>query len=246
MRILSFDTSSNALHLSLLEGRQVVLARLIEPSSSNRQEIGSNLVPEIDRLMQDAIWAKSSLDLVVVGTGPGSFTGIRVAVVTGRSIAQALELPLIGVSYLETIGSLLPQPGAVALDSGKEFFFAAGYEQSDSTLAREKTAAAYVDKEQLLELLDSYQFRYADARAQAKLPEHQCLPLPNIKNIASAQAQLAVDRLSLEGYLWDQLDARARLTEHFHWKDVLPLYLRSPSVTIKKNYGNSDPPANNR
>jgi tRNA threonylcarbamoyl adenosine modification protein YeaZ len=246
MRILSFDTSSSALHLALLEGREVYLAREIDPTSINRQEIGSNLVPEIDHLMKDAGWLKSSVDLVVVGIGPGSFTGIRVAVVTGRSIAQALELPLIGVSYLETIGSQLDPPGAVVIDSGKEFFFAAGYERSESVLPREKTQAAYVDKEQLLQLLDGYEVTYADAKAQTKLPDHQCRALPNIKNIASAQAQLAVDRLSLEGYLRDQLDARARLTEHFHWKDVLPLYLRSPSVTIKKNYGNSDSPANNR
>src|SRR5262249_29714758 len=71
---------------------------------------------------------------------------------------------------------------------------------------------------------------------QAQSEDSRARLQPLIKNVASSQAQLAVDRLSLKGLLDDNGGNRKKLAETFPWQSVLPLYLRSPSITVKKSH----------
>lgn len=58
------------------------------------------LVPALDRVMGEAGIPKSGIDGIVVGSGPGSFTGVRVAAAAGKGLAHALDVPLWAVSSL--------------------------------------------------------------------------------------------------------------------------------------------------
>ncbi len=69
----------------------------------------ARLVPAIAQVLEDAGAEKSELGAVVVGAGPGSFTGVRVAAATGKGIAHALGIPLFAFSSLAA--------GAVSLDA---------------------------------------------------------------------------------------------------------------------------------
>ncbi len=233
MHILSFDTSSSDLHVSLLVDRQPVLERTILPAGAERQEVASVLMMEVDRAFCDAGWSKSQPNLVVVGIGPGSFTGIRVAVITARTICQIFHLPLIGVSLLETLyfaaGSA--EPAAILLPSTSNQFFYGAFERTEADPVREIVRQASGPADALLSQLSGIPTWFGATQSSSLLQEHELEPLPKLKNIGTLQAQLAFDRLSLNGFS----------TETFAWQNVLPLYLRSPSVTIKKNYAAPDP-----
>ena len=126
MRILSFDTSSSSVHLSLLASPgapgdarlHAAVERVIAPASADRLEVASLIYPGIDTALRDAGWSKHDLSLIVVGTGPGSFTGIRVAVIVARTLCQTLKLPLLGISSLEAYGFAAGTPCAVVLSAG--------------------------------------------------------------------------------------------------------------------------------
>lgn len=63
------------------------------------------LLPAIDFALRAAGVPRSALDGIVVGEGPGSFTGVRIAAATARGLATALEVPLYAVSSLAAVAA---------------------------------------------------------------------------------------------------------------------------------------------
>src|SRR3954454_22541025 len=75
---------------------------------------GETLLPAIDDLLARPPPARRSLAAIVVGTGPGAFTGLRVGIATAKGLAHGLRLPIIGVSTAEALLAGAP-PGSVLL-----------------------------------------------------------------------------------------------------------------------------------
>lgn len=67
------------------------------------QRHGETLLPAIGRLTGEANLRRSRIEAVVVGTGPGAFTGLRVGLATAKTIAHELDVPLVGVSTGEAL-----------------------------------------------------------------------------------------------------------------------------------------------
>ncbi len=63
------------------------------------------LLPLIQRLLERAGLGQENVGALVVGTGPGTFTGVRIAVSTGRALALALACPVFGVGTLDAIAA---------------------------------------------------------------------------------------------------------------------------------------------
>jgi tRNA threonylcarbamoyladenosine biosynthesis protein TsaB len=61
------------------------------------------LVPGIETLLQEASLEAAQLRAIVVGTGPGAFTGLRVGIATAKGLAHALGVPIVGVSTGEAL-----------------------------------------------------------------------------------------------------------------------------------------------
>ncbi len=93
---LAFDTSGSTGSVAVAEGDRILLTREIE----ERLEQAARLVPTIDDALGAAGVGLADLAEVVVGEGPGSFTGVRVAAATAKGLTRALGLPLRAVSSL--------------------------------------------------------------------------------------------------------------------------------------------------
>lgn len=125
MLLLSLDTASTTLSLALLEGDNV-LAKFDETMIRGQAE---RLIPEIQNLFQKANREIKDLSAVAVGVGPGSFTGVRVALATARGFALALEVPVYGVSSLEAYAYGAGGDVLVALDTKRGDFYVAGFDK---------------------------------------------------------------------------------------------------------------------
>jgi len=199
-------------------------------------------MPSIDEMMQEANWAPADLELIVVGVGPGGFTGLRSGVVTARTLAHMLELPLVPISTFECIAEAVQLPAAIVLSAGRQGFYAAAYEPGE-LFAQEKLAAAYVEARDLKALLLQYPRTLADQKAYRQLTagaEIDCLPVAEFKNMAGAQLELAQRKLSCK--VSGPCACLAELRSLFPWQAVVPLYLKAPSVTVKRSYVNQNAP----
>ena len=103
--VLAFDTANEVIAMSL--GRLDARERAVEPVATleveARRASNTQLLPRVDALLRDAGISREQLACVCVGRGPGSFTGVRIAMATAKGIAQALGVALVGVSSLDAV-----------------------------------------------------------------------------------------------------------------------------------------------
>lgn len=98
--ILSLDCSTLTLSLALLRADGAVVEHR-EVGPPHRQ---SEILPgEIQALLQSNQLTLKDLTGLVVGLGPGSFTGLRIGLATAKGLAYALKIPLVGVSSLAAL-----------------------------------------------------------------------------------------------------------------------------------------------
>lgn len=99
MLILAFDSSTKVGSVALINGGVTEG----EYTLSVQRTHAERLMPAIERVMADAGRRPSELNAVVVGTGPGSFTGLRIAISTAKGLSLALGCPVVGVSTLDAM-----------------------------------------------------------------------------------------------------------------------------------------------
>ncbi|QLB51212.1 tRNA (adenosine(37)-N6)-threonylcarbamoyltransferase complex dimerization subunit type 1 TsaB [Streptococcus sanguinis] len=96
MNILAMDTSNKALSLALLQNKEL----LGQVTLNIKKNHSITLMPAIDFLMNSLDMKPTDLDRIVVAQGPGSYTGLRIAVATAKTLAHTLKIELVGVSSL--------------------------------------------------------------------------------------------------------------------------------------------------
>ena len=95
MKILAFDTSNRALSLAVLEDKEL----LGQVTLNIKKNHSITLMPAIDFLMNSLDLKPTDLDRIAVAQGPGSYTGLRIAVATAKTLAHTLKIELVGVSH---------------------------------------------------------------------------------------------------------------------------------------------------
>jgi tRNA threonylcarbamoyladenosine biosynthesis protein TsaB len=123
---LAFDTATAACSVALRRADgQVFESRPPATRLVERPAHTTELLPEIVRLCHEAGVATGEIGRVIVGAGPGAFTGLRIGVATARAIATANGTGLIAVSSLAALSA--GADGAIAVIDARrsEFFFRA-------------------------------------------------------------------------------------------------------------------------
>lgn len=142
MNILAFDTTFDHCSVALLR-QDEMLAFDIE---SLKQGHAEALVPKIKNILQRAKLTFQDIGLIAVGSGPGSFTGIRVALATARGLAMAAGIPVVGVNSFEVfLDVALPQLGQenqlyVVLDARRRDLFYQVYNVQEKSSSVPKMA----------------------------------------------------------------------------------------------------------
>ncbi len=95
------------------------------------------LLPALGHLLESAGLATHAIEAWVVGSGPGSFTGLRVALATVQGLAFGSERPCLGISNLEALGHWAggqDRPVAALIDAGRGEVYAALYDAHGNAL----------------------------------------------------------------------------------------------------------------
>ena len=149
MNILALDASTSILSVSLQIGK-----RLFQSSISDGLKHSENLMPLIDSLFKSAGLKPSELDLLAVPAGPGSFTGLRIALSTAKGIASGSGAALVTVPTLDAYShgyDFFDGPVIPVIDARKKRIYCSIYikgEKIDNDLD--------ISPEKLLEKLTEY------------------------------------------------------------------------------------------
>ncbi|MEV6005476.1 tRNA (adenosine(37)-N6)-threonylcarbamoyltransferase complex dimerization subunit type 1 TsaB [Streptomyces sp. NPDC051976] len=215
MLLLAFDTATPAVTAALHDGERV----LAESTVVDARRHGELLVPTVDRVLGSAGRVLADVSGIVVGVGPGPYTGLRVGLVTAAAFGDALGVPVHGVCTLDGLAwaageAGLDGPFVVATDARRKEVYWARYDGP-----RRRTTEPAVDRP--AEIADAvaglpsvgagaalYPDVFTDRRPD---PDHQS---------AGALAALAAHRLATG--------------EPF--APALPLYLRRPDAQVPAGY----------
>jgi tRNA threonylcarbamoyladenosine biosynthesis protein TsaB len=114
MLILAFDTATNLATSALVRDGEVL---------GERRSTASRVLADADELLRAAGLEPGDISHVAVGTGPGSFTGIRIGLAAARGLSFSLSVPVAGVSTLDALAA--GAPGAVpVIDARRREVFA--------------------------------------------------------------------------------------------------------------------------
>lgn len=211
MLLLALDTATPAVTVALHDGADVIASS----SQVDARRHGELLLPAVDRLLADAGYRLDAVTGIVVGVGPGPYTGLRVGLMTADTFGLALGVPVHGLCTLDGLAYAadLPGPFVVATDARRKEVYWARYADSRTRVGGPAVdrPADIADQVAGLPAVGAGALLYPDAFPNVHEPEHVS---------AAALASLAAERLARGEAL----------------PEPRPLYLRRPDAQVPKNY----------
>ncbi len=124
--LLALDTATPAVTVAVADGVDV----LASSRTVDARRHGELLAPAVAAALADAGVDRRDLTAIAVGVGPGPFTGLRVGLVTARTLGAALAIPVVGVCTLDALalGSGLSSRYRVATDARRKEVYWAEYD----------------------------------------------------------------------------------------------------------------------
>lgn len=199
--VLAVDTATSAVTAGVVRRGDDGLSTLGQRIVVDARAHAELLTPSVLAALEAAQLVMADLDAVVVGCGPGPFTGLRVGMATAAALGQALGVPVFGVCSLDAIGGRTTGDVLVVTDARRREVYWARYRDGVRFDGPAVGSAADVP--------------VGEAAAVAGSPDHAALfPLPVV-----APAQPSPEGLVAAVDDWSAQPA-----------PLLPLYLRRPDA----------------
>lgn len=201
MKVLGLDTSTTTASIAVLDGD-----RVLATATRNTHRRTSDVLVAVDEACRTAGVTAHELDAIAVGAGPGSFTGLRIGMATGKGIAFATGRPLWAVSSLAALALEAPGDGVIVavLDARKGEIFAGTFDKRGASVTA-------LGPERVL------------APAGLEVPDGAVVvgDVPALCSVAATPTAVSVIRLALAGSRADVLVAGA------------PTYIRASEAEIR-------------
>ncbi|MCS7034961.1 MAG: tRNA (adenosine(37)-N6)-threonylcarbamoyltransferase complex dimerization subunit type 1 TsaB [Phycisphaerae bacterium] len=143
-RAIAIETSGRAGSIALAaEGKL-----LVEESFAHGLAHAAGVLPMIDRLVRVQGWSPEDLEQVYLSIGPGSFTGLRIAVTIAKALAFSLGVKVVAVPTVRVLIENAPQEaqrGIIVLDAKRGQVFTAAFERSGINQPWRELEAPQVD-----------------------------------------------------------------------------------------------------
>ena len=218
MRVLAVETSSLAGGVALLDDERLVAEYLLDVSVTHSER----LMSAVDRVLADARWTARELTGLAVAVGPGSFTGLRIAVSTVKGLALALDLPVAAVPTLDAMAAALAWaalPVCPVLGARKGEVYASCYRWDGRAMRREWDYLA-LSPGALAERLTEPVILAGDGAGAIRSPYARLVPAPRRLPSPACVAILGLDRL--------------RRGETVGAAALSPLYLRPSEAELRR------------
>lgn len=226
MYVMGIDTATLVCSVAVVS-EEKILAEYTQQVKKNHSE---RLLPLIDTVLRDIGLKPRDLDGVAVAGGPGSFTGLRIGMVTAKALGQSLELPLCSISTLAALAKQHPLfPGLICpiLDARREqvynAIFAAGTEVERLVADRALSVTELIQelRERSVPVLfvgDAVPV-YRQTLKEALASRACFMPPESATCRASSVARLGLSQL--------------RAGQGQSWRDLQPFYLRRSEAEVK-------------
>lgn len=216
MNILAVDTSTPQVTAGIVRDGETVAEKLHLDARAHNEV----LVPLIQQCLTDSGVAAAELDAVVVGCGPGPFTGLRVGMATAASFADALGIPCYGICSLDALasGAGSARDELVVTDARRREVYFAAYRDGQRVFG-----PAVAKPADVMELLKEE----VAAEVASFAPSHARGSLNHIEQIAglevAAEQVFPTPKAMVETVDFDSAPG-----------PPVPLYLRRPDAVVPK------------
>jgi tRNA threonylcarbamoyladenosine biosynthesis protein TsaB len=224
--ILALETGGVLASLALLDGGEVAA----EQAFRHRMSLSQELMPRVNGLLAQAGADWAAVDAVAVGLGPGSYTGLRIGVVTAKALCWASGRSLLGISSLAALVAPHVAPPetllCAVLEARPGEFFTALYQRrgaelqvrAEPTVLRAEELAGRLSAYPGPALLAGHSARFA--RSSGEMPSTLLFGALDEEPQARWVGRLAAERL--------------RSGERDDPLMVTPLYVRAPAPTVMR------------
>lgn len=151
VKYMLIDTSSSHRFFSLIDNDKVVYY----VDEENGNDLSVKLLTIIDEAFKNVDFELKDINKIFVGTGPGSFTGIRIGITVAKVIAWSLKIDIIPFSTLEMIASTNQSSEYIIpyIDARRDYLFAAIYDKNLNAIFKD----SYIHQEELNKITSKYE-----------------------------------------------------------------------------------------
>lgn len=231
MRAIVLETSGTQSEVALADESGFLASRIVSAARKHARD----LAPALQEMAQSAGWPIRAIDLITLDVGPGSYTGLRVGVMTAKTIAYATGAKVVGVDAMTILAYGAPADAhriSAIVDAQQGRVYSA-------QIVRSPSGALAFEKEISIQPADEW---------AAAIPENAFVTGPALarfaplvpagRRIASPEQQIPT-----AASLWMAALARVRADSFDDFWTIEPLYLRRSSAETNWDRRHPNPPA---
>jgi tRNA threonylcarbamoyladenosine biosynthesis protein TsaB len=207
------DTATPSTAVAVWAPDGPAVERRDDPAPGERPGHAARLLALVDEVVPG--W--DAIERIAVGVGPGGFTGLRIGIATARALAQARDLPLVGVSSLAALAAPHDGPVVAVIDARRGEVFAASPGVFEPVALKPEDLAERIEPGSLAVGDGAVRFRAELERAGAAVPADDS-PLHRVSALEVCRLGAAGEPADRDALLPDyrrEPDAKPRRPESF-------------------------------